>query len=57
MFQSVQFDDFERDPYDGVPLGAEAIVPFLHEPAESEKNRGEERTATGQAFADPRWRG
>jgi hypothetical protein len=57
MFQSAQFDDPARDPYDGVPLGVEAIVSFIHEPTETERSRDEDRPAAGQILADPGWRG
>jgi hypothetical protein len=57
MFQSAQFDDPARDPYDGVPLGVEAIVSFIHEPTETERSRDEDRPAAGQIPADPGWRG
>lgn len=31
----------QRDPYDGVPLGVEAMVPLLHAAAETERSDDE----------------
>ncbi|HSA88877.1 MAG TPA: hypothetical protein VLF42_03160 [Burkholderiales bacterium] len=57
MFETTTFLETPGDPYDGVPLGVEAIVPFTHEPTGMEKSRDEDRPAAGQALADPGWRG
>ena len=57
MFQPTPTAEATRDPYDGVPLGVEAIVAILHGPAEIEESRDEDRPATGQVLADPGWRG
>jgi hypothetical protein len=57
MFQTATSVEAPRDPYDGVPLGVEAIVSFLHEPARAERTRDEDRSATRQVSAHPEWRG
>lgn len=57
MFQSAQFVQATRDPYNGVPLGVEAIVSFLHEPTDTERSRDENQPATRKVLADPGWRG
>jgi hypothetical protein len=46
-----------QDPYDGVPLGIEALVPFPQPAAQPEKSLDEDRPAARTVVARGEWRG
>jgi hypothetical protein len=55
--QTTPYAHLSQDPYDGVPLGVEALVPFPHTPAQSERTADEDRSAARTVFARGEWRG
>ena len=46
-----------HDPYDGIPLGAEALVPLLHAQTSAERNRDDDRPVARQVSWTKGWRG
>jgi hypothetical protein len=52
--QTTPYTEAPRDPYDGVPLGVEALVPFPQAWAQAERSPDEDRSATRTDEHNPR---
>jgi hypothetical protein len=57
MFDTAFDAEVPGDPYDGVPLGVEAIVPFVNEETDSERSHDDDRPAARAIPARDGWRG
>jgi hypothetical protein len=55
--QTTPYLEAPLDPYDGVPLGIEALVPFPHAWAQPERIPDEDRPAARAVIARGEWRG
>jgi hypothetical protein len=55
--QTTPYTESSQDPYDDVPLGVEALVPFPHTTAQPERTADEDRSAARTVFARDEWRG
>jgi hypothetical protein len=55
--QTTPYAPTSQDPYDGVPLGVEALVPFPQAWTQAERNANEDRPAARTVFARGEWRG